>query len=59
MIELTTSQLNDRMQQLDEELAFCLDSFFADTDVAIDTAVINYQEEKGYGITLGLRFPEE
>jgi hypothetical protein len=59
MIELTTSQLNARMQQLDEELAQCLERFFADTGVAIESVLIDYREAEGYGITLGLAFPEE
>ena len=58
MIELTTSQLNARMQQLDQELVQCLETFLIDTDVAIETVFIDYQEES-YGVTLGLVFPTE
>ena len=58
MIELTTSQLNARMQQLDQELVQCLETFLIDTDVAIETVFIDYQEES-YGVTLGLAFPTE
>jgi hypothetical protein len=58
MIELTTGQLNARMQKLDEELVTCLDMFFEDTGIAIDSVLIDYTEE-GYAVTLGLAFPEE
>jgi hypothetical protein len=58
MMELTTSQLNARMQKLDEELVMCLDMFLEDTGIAIDSVLIDYNEE-GYGVTLGLAFPEE
>lgn len=56
--ELTTSELNARMQRLDQELVICLDMFLEDTGVAVDTVLIDYSEE-GYAITLGLAFPEE
>jgi hypothetical protein len=58
MPDLSTSELNSRMQQLDEQLVACLESFFVDTGVAIDAVVIDYNE-KGYGVTLGLAFPEQ
>jgi hypothetical protein len=58
MIELTTSQLNARMQDLDKELVACLDMFLEDTGIAIDAVVIDFNEE-GYAVTLGLAFPEE
>jgi hypothetical protein len=58
MIELTTSQLNARMQKLDEELVMCLDMFLEDTGIAIEGVLIDYTEE-GYGVTLSLAFPEK
>jgi hypothetical protein len=58
MIELTTSQLNARMQKLDEELVMCLEMFLEETGIAIESVLIDYSEE-GYGVTLGLAFPEE
>ena len=58
MIELTTSQLNSRMQKLDEELVMCLEMFLEDTGIAIESVLIDCNEE-GYGVTLGLAFPEE
>ena len=58
MIELTTSQLNARMQKLDEELVMCLDMFFQDTGIAIEGVLIDYTEEE-YRITLSLAFLEE
>ena len=58
MPDLSTSELTSRMQQLDEQLVACLESFLVDTGVAIDAVVIDYNEE-GYGVTLGLAFPEQ
>jgi len=58
MTELTTAQFTARMQKLDQQLAACLDLFFEDTGVAVSSVLIDYAEE-GYGITLGLAFPEE
>ena len=58
MTELTTAQFNARMQELDQQLVACLDLFFEDTGVAVSDALIDYTEE-GYGVTLGLAFPEE
>ena len=58
MIELTTSQLNARMQKLDEELVMCLEMFLEETGIAIESVLIDYNEE-GYGVILGLAFPEE
>jgi hypothetical protein len=58
MIELTTSQLNARMQKLDEELVMCLQMFLEETGIAIGSVLIDYSE-KGYGVTLGLAFPEQ
>jgi|DEB0MinimDraft_6_1074348.scaffolds.fasta_scaffold27481_2 hypothetical protein len=58
MIELTTSQLNARMQKLDEELVMCLNMFLEDTGIAVDSVLIDYNED-GYAVTLGLAFPEE
>lgn len=58
MPDLTTSELNSRMNQLDEELVACLESFFVDTNIVINAVIIDLNEE-GYGISLGLGFPEQ
>jgi hypothetical protein len=58
MSDLTTSELNSRMNQLDEELVACLESFFVDTNVAITAVIIDLNEE-GYDVSLGLGFPQE
>lgn len=45
MPNLTTSELSDRMKQMDHDVLHCLDCFLSDTGVAVVGLNLSFDEE--------------
>lgn len=56
---MTTVEFNNRLKELDQQLAAVLGLFEQDTNVFVHSLFIDTDEEGNYHMTTGLTFPEE